>query len=247
MNNQLVEAKKQVAASIADEKRLAKQFEQEQAHAAEWERRAMMALRAGNEELAKEALARKKEHDQLATTFQEQWTKQKNAVDQLKKALRMLNDKIEEAKRKKNVLIARKKRAEAQKAIQETMHGLKDQSAFETFERMAGKIDQMEAEAEAAGEIQEEYTGDILASKFAGLERTAGAEDDLVALKRKMGMLPPEEAPAVRAETPKRVEAPTPTVRAETPAARTEQDELAAALEELEAEQQQQEQRKAGR
>src|SRR5215467_7949564 len=208
MNNQLVEAKKQVAQSIADEKRLAKQAEQETAHAAEWERRAMMAVRAGNEELAKEALARKKEHDQLAETFKEQWTKQKNAVDQLKKALRMLNEKIEEAKRKKNVLIARKKRAEAQKAIQETMHGLRDQSAFETFERMAGKIDQMEAEAEAAGEIQEEYTGDILASKFNNLERTAGADDDLAALKRKMGMLPPEEAPAVRAETPKRVEAP---------------------------------------
>jgi phage shock protein A len=101
----------------------------------------------------------------------------------------------------------------------------------------------MEAEAEAASEIQEEYTGDILASKFSSLEKNAGAEDDLAALKRKMGMLPPEEAPAVRAETPKRVEAPA----APAPAAsRTEQDELAAALEEMEAEQQQ-EQRKAGR
>ena len=243
MNNQFVEAKKQVASSIADEKRLAKQFEQEMAHAAEWERRAMMALRAGNEELAKEALARKKEHDALAETYKDQWTKQKNAVDQLKKALRMLNDKIEEAKRKKNVLVARKKRAEAQKAIQETMHGLKDQSAFETFERMAGKIDQIEAEAEAAGELQEEYTGDVLASKFQSLERGAGADEELVALKRKMGMLPPEEAPTVRAEVPKRVEAPS----APPPAARNEQDELAAALEEMEAEQNQEQQRKAGR
>jgi phage shock protein A len=58
---------------------------------------------------------RKKEHDQLAAPFKDQWTKQKAAVEQLKTALRMLNDKIEEAKRKKNVLIARKKRAEAQR------------------------------------------------------------------------------------------------------------------------------------
>src|SRR5512142_260511 len=86
MSNQLVEAKKQVAASIADEKRLAKQCEQEAANATEWERRAMMALRAGNEELAKEALARKKEHDALALTFKEQWEKQKAAVEQLKRA-----------------------------------------------------------------------------------------------------------------------------------------------------------------
>src|SRR3954447_23589030 len=211
MNNQLVEAKKQVAASIADEKRLAKQFEQEMAHAAEWERRAMMALRAGNEELAKEALSRKKEHDQLAETYKDQWQKQKTAVDQLKKALRMLNDKIEEAKRKKNVLVARKKRAEAQKAIQETMHGLKDQSAFETFDRMAGKIDQLEAEAEAQTELSEEYSGDVLASQFANLEKTAGADDDLMALKRKMGLAPPEAAPAPPPEVVQaRVQAGTP-------------------------------------
>ena len=63
MSAQLIEAKKQVASSIADEKRLAKQAEQEAANAAEWERRAMMAVRAGDDALAKEALARKKEHE----------------------------------------------------------------------------------------------------------------------------------------------------------------------------------------
>jgi phage shock protein A len=244
MSNQLIEAKKQVAASIADEKRLAKQLEQETANGAEWERRAMMALRAGNEELAKEALSRKKEHDQLVATYTDQWGKQKAAVEQLKRALRMLNDKIEEAKRKKNVLIARKKRAEAQRSIQETMSGLRDQSAFETFDRMAGKIDQMEAEAEAAGEIQEEFTGDTLASKFSNLEKTAGADEDLLALKRKMGLAPPAAAPEPEA-APARVEAPAAraTNASATPA---EQEELAAALEELEAEHQA-EQRKMSR
>ena len=59
MSTQLIEAKKQVAVAIADEKRLAKQAQAEQEKAAEWERRAMLAVRAGNDELAKEALARK--------------------------------------------------------------------------------------------------------------------------------------------------------------------------------------------
>ncbi|MGA7121858.1 MAG: PspA/IM30 family protein [Polyangiaceae bacterium] len=240
MNNQLVEAKKQVAASIADEKRLAKQYEQESANGQEWERRAMMALRAGNEQLAKEGLARKREHDELAATYQEQWTKQKAAVDQLKKALRLLSDKIEEAKRKRNVLVARKKRAEAQKAIQETMSGLRDQSAFETFDRMAQKIDQLEAEAEAQGEIAEELTGDGLATQFQQLEHAHGADEDLLALKRKMGILPPEEAAASPQTVQARVATPPPT-------AKSEQDEVAAALEELEVEQQHEEKRKAGR
>jgi phage shock protein A len=238
MANQLIEAKKQVAVSIADEKRLAKQAEQEAASAAEWERRAMLAIKAGDDNLAKEALARKKEHEQLHVAYKDQWQKQKQAVDQLKTALRLLNNKIEEAKRKKNVLIARKKRAEAQKAIQETMGGLNNASAFETFDRMSTKIDQMEAEAEAASELAEQYSGDTLAHKFGQLEATAGAEDDLAALKRKMGVLPPEP-PKQEAATP----AP-PQMRvaqvAGNPAAppQAEQDELAAALAELEAEEQ---------
>ena len=242
MQQQLVEAKQQVALSIADEKRLQKQLETEQATAAEWERKAMMAVRAGNEELAKEALLRKKEHDSLATTYQTEWNKQKSQVEQLKRALRMLNDKIEEAKRKKNVLIARKKRAEAQKSIQETMHGLKDQSAFETFDRMAQKIDQLEAEAEAQEEIQEEYTGDVLATKFANLEKTSDAEGELMALKRKMGLAPAE---APKAEPPKaRVEG-----GGGAPAAaasqQAEADDLARALEELEREHEEEQKRAA--
>jgi phage shock protein A len=240
MANQLIEAKKQVAVSIADEKRLAKQAEQEAANAAEWERRAMLAIKAGDDALAKEALNRKKEHDLLATTLKDQWQKQKNAVDQLKTALRMLNSKIEEAKRKKNVLIARKKRAEAQKAIQETMSGMNNVSAFETFDRMSQKIDQIEAEAEASTEIAEQYTGDSLAEKFGQLEATSGADDDLMALKRKMGVAPPE-APHDTAQPQMRV-AGTPTPAAPPPS-QAEQDELAAALAELEAQEQQEQAR----
>lgn len=240
MQTQLVEAKQQVAASIADEKRLQKQAEQELAASVDWERKAMMAVRAGNEELAKEGLLRKKEHDSMALTYQTEWQKQKTQVEQLKRALRMLNDKIEEAKRKKNVLIARKKRAEAQKSIQETMHGLKDHSAFETFDRMAQKIDQIEAEAEAQEEVQEEYTGDILASKFASLEKKSDAEGDLLALKRKMGLAPPEEE---KPEPPKaRVEGAAPTAPA-VPA--SEADDLAQALEELEREHEEEKKRAA--
>ncbi len=233
MSTQLIEAKKQVAASIADEKRLAKQAEQEAATAAEWERRAMMAVRAGDDALAKEGLARKKEHEQLAEAYKQQWQKQKQSVDQLKLALRALNAKIEEAKRKKNLLIARKKRAEAQKQIQETMSGLKNASAFEAFDQMEQRIGQMEAEAEAGAELAEEYSGDVLATKFQQLEATAGADADLEALKRKMGILPPEAPPPAREAV--RVEQ-----KAEAPAEmeQAEQEERARALAELEAQEQ---------
>ena len=115
------------------------------------------------------------------------------------------------------------------------MSGLNNASAFETFDRMATKIDQIEAEAEAAGEIAEQYTGDTLAHKFGQLEATAGADEDLLALKRKMGVIPAEPGPAQETAPPQvRVAGTT------TPAAmpQAEQDELAAAIAELEAEEQ---------
>lgn len=222
MGEQLIEAKKQVAVAIADEKRLQKQYAAEATKGAEWEQKAMLAVRSSDDELAKEALLRKKEHDAIAVQYHEQWQKQKQMADQLKTALRALNNKIGEAKRKKNVLVARKRRAEAMKSIQDTMSGLSDTSAFETFDRMSAKIDQMEAEVEAGAEVAEEYSGDLLKQKFSHLEATAGADAELEDLKRKMGLLP-SESPAV----PVRV------ASVEEQASEEELAELEEALEEL--------------
>lgn len=234
MTEQLNLAKTQVAGAIADEKRLARQVEGEAAKASEWEKKAMLAVKSGNDVLAREALARRKEHDGLAVQLREQWQKQKTAVDQLKLALRALNGKIEEAKRKKGVLIARKKRAEAQKAIHETMSGLKNGSAFEAFDEMAGRIEQLEAEAEAGAEMNEEFTGDVLAHKFRELETTARADDDLLELKRKMGLAPPAPAPEAPVATPSQVRVDDEFAALDP----REQEELAQALAELEAEEQ---------
>lgn len=192
MKGQLVEAKKQVAVAIGDEKRLKKQWEDQQAQSKEWERKAMLAVQAGDDELAKEALLRQKEHEDLSTQFEQQWHLQKQAVDKLKDQLRVLNNKIEEAKRKKNILIARAKRAEAQKTIQQTMAGLSDTSAFDTFERMAEKVDAIEAEAEAGSELSGELSGDTLADRFKRLETSStSADQQLLALKAKMGLALP--------------------------------------------------------
>ena len=193
MQQQLVEAKKAVAVAIADEKKLQKQYTAETDKSKEWERKAMVAVRAGDDNLARQALGRKQEHETIATQFQQQWISQKQAVEKLKDALRLLNNKIEEAKRKKNILIARKKRAEAQQQIANTMQGLGDTSAFDTFDRMAERIQLMEAEAEAGAELAGELSGDTLESKFHALEAGGGSEDDsLNELKAKMGLL---EAP----------------------------------------------------
>jgi len=197
MREQLIEAKKQVAVAIADEKKLRKQLDNELHLAREWEKKAMMAVRAGRDDLAMEALQRKEQHEGLTNEYRKQWETQKQATDQLRSALRQLHSKIEEAKRKKELLIARQRRAEAQKRIQETMRGFGDTSAFDAFDKMAEKVEAMEAEAEAQAELAEEIDGGDLDDRFRELEADAGANEALLALKQKMGMA----APAAPAET----------------------------------------------
>ncbi|MBA2627276.1 MAG: PspA/IM30 family protein [Gemmatimonadales bacterium] len=189
MKGQLAKAKQEVAGAIADEKKLASDAEASKKQAEEWERRAMLAVQEGRDDLAKQALMRYNEHLQGAQQLHETWVKSKSETEALKISLRQLNDKIEEAKRKKNILIARAKRAEAQQRIQETMSGMSDRGAFESFERMTEKIEQNERKAIAAAELQEEFSGDALSKQFQVLEYKGSSDQQLLELKAKMGLL----------------------------------------------------------
>lgn len=186
MQEQLVTAKRQVAVAIADEKRLLTQYDQEKNSAATWESRAMQAVSANNDELARQALERQAEHHKLATGFEQQWQGQKQSVEKLKVALQKLTEKIEDAKRRKNLLVARAKRAQAEKTITETMGGMSNTNAFDTIDRMEEKIQQMEAEAQATSEMALEIGPDSLEQKFKQLD-TKSTDDALLALKAKMG------------------------------------------------------------
>ena len=191
MNGQLIESKKAVAGAIADEKQLERQLLQQRAQAEDWEKRAVLAVREGKDELAKRALVRNQELDEYVTSYQDQWQAQRDSVEQLKGSLRDLTQKIEEAQRKKNILIARAKRAEAQQRIQSTLSTSRDTSAFEAFDRMAKKVDQIEAQADAEREINQIDTGDkALESEFKQLEKGDTSADRLLEdLKKKMGQI----------------------------------------------------------
>ena len=189
MRGQLDKARQQVAQAIADEKKLEADAASQKKAAEDWERRAMLAVQEGRDDLAKQALMRYNEALQGAQALHETWVKSKQETEALKHSLRQLNEKIEEAKRKKNILIARARRAEAQQRIQDTLAGMGDKSAFESFERMQEKIEANERKALAAAELQEEFTGDKLSREFEQLEYHGNADQQLLELKQKMGML----------------------------------------------------------
>jgi phage shock protein A len=192
MRDQLARAKREVAAAIADERKLRTQLDEEAKLTGDWERRAMLAVREGRDDLAKQALLRQQEHAERARALEDTWRSQAQETEKLKGSLKQLNDKIEEAKRKRNLLIAKQKRAQAQKRIHETMSGISDSSAFEAFNRMADKIEETERRALAAGEVTETLKGDSLDAEFRTLEAGDTSEVDarLRALKAEMGLLP---------------------------------------------------------
>jgi phage shock protein A len=188
MRSSLAKAKQQVAGAIAEEKKLEAQAQTEKKASEDWEKRAMLAVQEGRDDLAKQALMRHNEHIQAAVQLHDTWVKHKDETERLKSSLRQLNDKIEEAKRKKNILLARAKRAEAHKRIQETMSSISDKSAFETFDRMAERIEDEERKLIAAAEVTEDLSGDTLMKQFEQLGKVS-ADQQLLELKQKMGLL----------------------------------------------------------
>jgi phage shock protein A len=192
MNEQLIESKKAVALAIADEKKLERETENQRALSQEWERKAMLAVNAGKDDLAKEALIRKQEYDAAYAEYKKQWESQKAAVEKLKNTLRELQNKIDEAQRKKNLLVARAKRAKAQEKMQSTLSSVSgNKSAFEAFDRMAAKVDQLEAMADASAELADLSEDADLDKKFKELEKSdTSADAMLLELKQKMKALP---------------------------------------------------------
>ena len=200
MRDQLAKAKREVAAAIADERKLRASLDAEVKEVRQWEHRAVLAVKEGRDDMAKQALVRQQEHKERASTLDETWRTQAAEMEKLKGSLRQLNEKIEEAKRKRNLLVAKQRRAQAQRRIHETMSGLSNTSAFDAFERMADKVDEQERESLAHQEVNEALGPGTLEDDFKALESGGDGgdvEDRLLSLKQEMGLIaaPEGEAP----------------------------------------------------
>jgi phage shock protein A len=183
MNNQLIQVKTQVAAAIADERLLQKRYEDNQKKADEWQRKAELAIEAGKDDLARDALSRRRTFQETADGFKAQYTEQAAQVEQLKQALDQLQAKITEAETKKDLLIARSRRAKAETNIRKTLAGVDATGALSEFERMEEKVEEAEARAKAYAELDQ----DTLDEKFKQLEEEDQLNKELAELKARMG------------------------------------------------------------
>lgn len=196
MQEDLIQLRQAVAGAIAAQKRTERQCSQAESTAAEWYQRAQLALQKGEENLAREALTRKKSYQETATAMKASLGQQNAVVAQLKENMRSLESKISEAKSKKDMYIARARSAKASERLQEMMGNLSTGSALSAFEKMEEKVMQLEARSEAIAELG---TND-LEKKFLSLEGAGDVDAELAAMKTQM--LPGKNTPKLPSGEP---------------------------------------------
>lgn len=199
MQADLVKLRQAVAMAIASQKRLRNQADQAEAQSKTWYERAELALKKGEEDLAREALSRRKTFQETATALSTQVQGQDAQVETLKKSLVALEGKIAEARTKKDMLKARAQAAQAQQQLQSAVGNLGTNSAMAAFERMEDKVEAMEAQSQAAAEL----AGADLESQFMALEGGDDVDDELAAMRQRLAggpeavALPASDAAAV--------------------------------------------------
>jgi phage shock protein A len=176
MTAHLIAAKDQVADSQKEERRLAKQAEVAARGAGEWEQRAMAAVRAGDDVVARDALLRKRQHELEYERFREAEREQHQRTAGLTRALVTLNFRIEETKHKRNAVLARAERTDALPALEQEAKDPGGLDADEMLKRLEAKMTDIETELELSDE------------SIANLAREAGdalrTRDELTRLKR---------------------------------------------------------------
>lgn len=182
MQEDLVQMKQAVATAIASQKRVQQQYDKANSEANTWQQRAQLALQKGDEELARQALVRKKTQAETAAALKAQLDTQSVTVEQLKRNLIGLESKLAEAKTKKDMLKARASAAKASEQLQSTTSSLNTSSAMAAFERMEEKVLQMEAKSQAVAEL----AGADLESQFVALEAGGDVDLELAAMKAQL-------------------------------------------------------------
>ncbi len=176
-----------VANAIANEKNLERKIAKERSNSAEWQHKAMQALQANREDLAKAALEKKAVADKNASDLEPIYQQASATSKKMREQLDALKHKLDEARSRQSTLIARSQAAKAQKQIAQSFSGV-GSDAFSKFDKFEGKIEKLESEAVAFEQLAGENTD--LDKQFKELGTSAKVDADLLALKQQMGLLP---------------------------------------------------------
>jgi phage shock protein A len=138
MDDNIIKLRNEIVKSIAAEKRLARQVDDVRKKIQTWQENSEKAVRDENDELARKALGRKLSEERKLPDLMEQHQRAAVSSASLKDQLRLLEDKVQDARRKNEILIARKRGAQAHQSLL---------NATQKFAAAARKSDALLAEA----------------------------------------------------------------------------------------------------
>lgn len=179
LQSNLIQVRQAVAQAIATEKQLEQQLKKNQEQAATWQNRATLAVQQKNDDLARQALQRKQQHTQAIADLETQLKQQRELTTNLRNKLQDLENEVQKAYTKKQVLIARDKAAQATVKAGEILSKTTASGAMSVMEKMEAKVSEREAKAAALNEMG----SDNLDNKFKTWEGQADIEAELAALK----------------------------------------------------------------
>ena len=185
MENQYLQVKTQVAVSIADQHMLEKKLRENEDAGSDWMRKAELAVDKSQDELARAALDRFQTSAKLAVSYREQVEDQRAQVETLKNTLIKLEQKLEEAKSKRDLLLARHRRSIALTKAARAPSGLGDQSTSAAFDRLGDRVNLTESVASAEVELLNDDTDERLTR----LDRDTEVDRLLEDLKSKRKLL----------------------------------------------------------
>ena len=180
------EARQKVDASIGVEKQFQDAYEGAIVQAERCEERAIIAIQAGREDLAREDLAQRNEYRQLANSYKNQWEEQKQAVTHLTSLFETLQQKTEETERKRDQVIAQNTNVNAHEHLRQALTELQDSKTFEILRKVEENVTEAAALAKAASEVDVEFKDLKLHREFASHAEDASIDKDLAELKARL-------------------------------------------------------------
>ncbi|MDD5947259.1 MAG: PspA/IM30 family protein [Oscillospiraceae bacterium] len=189
MQKELTKSTQALGKAVASERMVEKQYRNACAVSASWENRAKAALKAGDTELAKKALASKVKADEDVANYREMYETISNQTEAIRNQVEVLKAKMQEAKSREAMLIARSQMADTTKELAQSLGGIDTNSGFDKLAKMEERIERKEAEASAFAEIAGSGKPEEVAT-FEELERNAKVDTELERLMAEMGMAP---------------------------------------------------------
>lgn len=191
MTQAIEEARRYVAEVVQSERQLEAEKTKAVRNAREWGARAERAVITGREDLARDALTRKKHFEAAATDYQQQWEVQHATTVQLQQQLDTLMRRHSEAIRNRNLLIARQRAAIAQERMGRAMQGVNTLNPNTAAGQIEQDIRQLEYRNAAQAEVNNLTPDQKLERELAQLEATSAVDEDIESIRNRYNPAPP--------------------------------------------------------